>query len=140
MRDGVVHMKNVQIVDFRHFRHARRQCQIVWRILKQGILRDCDFVKEYPRLLSVQTDRLLISNEMHFMATLRQLDPEFRAHNSAATVCGITSDSDFHLFISLRSKPLTKHSFALISLGLLRPARRSRASRTSEKMVGSLMN
>jgi len=39
---------------------------------------------------------LLVCDEMHFMATLRQLNPEFRANNSAAAIRGITSYADFH--------------------------------------------
>jgi hypothetical protein len=57
-------------------------------------------MEEDAGLLGVEADGLLVSDEMHFMAALRQLNPELRAHNSAAAVRGITSDSYFH---SIRS-------------------------------------
>src|SRR5579872_6422953 len=118
MRDCIVHVQDIQVIDFRHFRHARGQRQIIRRILKQRILRHGNFMEEDAWLLSIEADWLLVSDEMHFMATLRQLNPEFRAHNSAAAVRGITSNADFHLVMSLRSKPLTKHSSTLASPAL----------------------
>ena len=50
-------------------------------------------MKKNARLFGIQADRLLIGDEMHFMAALRQLNTEFRAHNSAAAIRGITSNS-----------------------------------------------
>src|SRR5579871_280057 len=124
MRDCIVDVQNVQVIDFRYFRHARGQRQVIWRILKQRILRHRDFMKEDAWLLGVEADGLLVSDEMHFMATLRQLNAEFRAHHSAAAVGGITGYSDLHLVMPLRSRPLTKHPSTLASPALPLPARR----------------
>ncbi len=52
MRDGVMHVQQVEIVVFRHFRHARGQRQAVGRVLKQRIVGDFHFVivdaREFP--------------------------------------------------------------------------------------------
>src|SRR5579864_671126 len=126
MRNRVMDVQDVQVINFRHLRHARGQRQVIRRILKQRILRHGDFMKEDAGLLGIQADGLLISDEMHFMAALRQLNAKLRPHNSAAAIRGITSYADLHLVMSLRSKPLTKHSSTLAS-----PARRPWASRAS---------
>src|SRR6185312_510301 len=101
------------VVDFCHLRHARGQRQVIWRIFEQRILRNGYFMEKDVGLLGIQADRLLIRDEMHFMATLRQFDPELRAHNPATAIRGITSDAYFHLIMSLRSKPLPQHSSPL---------------------------
>ncbi len=45
MRNGVVHVQQIEIVNLRHLGHARRQRQIVGRIFEQRILRHFDLVK-----------------------------------------------------------------------------------------------
>src|SRR6185312_10572488 len=104
------------VVDFCHLRHARGQRQVIWRIFEQRILRNGYFMEKDVGLLGIQADRLLIRDEMHFMATLRQFDPELRAHNPATAIRGITSDAYFHLIMSLRSKTASTAFVAVKSL------------------------
>src|SRR5215831_15415843 len=61
-------------------------------------------MKENLRVLGVQADRLLVSDEMHFMPASRQLDPQLRTHHTAATVGGITGNSYFHDSCRLASR------------------------------------
>src|SRR6476619_4427923 len=53
-------------------------------------------MEENSRLLRVQANRLLVGDEMHFVAALRQLDSALGAHNAAAAIGGITGDAYFH--------------------------------------------
>src|SRR5712692_3111879 len=46
--------------------------------------------------LASQADGLGVGNEMNLVAALRQFQTQFRGHNAAAAVRGITGDPDLH--------------------------------------------
>src|SRR5580658_1793661 len=96
VRDGVVHVQQIEFVELRHLRHPRRQRQIVWRILKQRIARDLDLVIVDVRFWSGQTNGLRIGDEMNLVAAARELKAEFGGDNSAAAVSWITGDANLH--------------------------------------------
>jgi hypothetical protein len=60
-------------------------------------------MEEDARLLGIQTDRLLICDEMHFMAACSQFNAKFRADHTAAAVRGVTGYPYFHFFASLQT-------------------------------------
>ncbi len=96
MRDGVMHVQQVKIVNFRNLRHARGQRQIVRRIFEQRIARHFHFVIVNVGLRLGQPDRLRVRDEMHLMAALRQFQAQFGRHYTAAAVRGVTGYPDFH--------------------------------------------
>src|SRR5215467_7451723 len=96
MRNGVVHVQDIEVIDLRHLRHARGQCQVIRRVLEQRVLRNGDLVEENLRLLRVQPDGLLVCDEMHLMAARCQLDPKLGTDYSTATIGGITGDAYPH--------------------------------------------
>src|SRR5437879_5014221 len=96
MRNRIVHVEQVQRVDFRDFCHARGQSEIVWRILKKRILRDDHFMKVNSRMVFNEADRLGIGDEVDVVSALGELNTQLRRDDSAATVCGITGDTYLH--------------------------------------------
>ena len=95
MRNRVVDVQQVQLVVFRHFRHARGQRQAVRRILKQRISGNFHFVIVDARRAGIQPDGIGVGDEMHFVAAGGQLQAQFRGDNAAAAVSRITGDPDF---------------------------------------------
>ena len=96
MWNCVVHMQQVEVVDFCYLDHSRRQRQIVGRIFKQRISRYLDLVIADIRHQLCKADRLGIRNEVDIMAALRQLKPQLGGDHTAAAVSRITSDSYSH--------------------------------------------
>ncbi len=105
MGNGIVDVQQIEIVDFRHLGHARGQRQVIRRIVKQRIMRDLYLVIENVGLRSLQPERLRIGDEMNFVSALRQLNSQFRCNHTAATVGGITGNTDFHPGSRFRFQP-----------------------------------
>ena len=101
MGNGIVYMKHVKVIDFSHLCHAGRQRQIVWRIFKQRILRDRNFMKQDVGMVVVQADRLLVGNEMDLMPTGGKFNAQFRTDYAAAAIGWITGDPDLHKSLPL---------------------------------------
>ncbi len=96
MRNGVVHVQQIQVVIVRHLGHARRQRQAVRRILEQRIVGNFHFVIVDARSPRIQADRIRVGDEVDFVPALGQLQAQFGGHDAAAAVGGIAGDSDFH--------------------------------------------
>ena len=96
VRNRVVHVQQVEIVQLGDFSHARGQRQIVRRIIEQRIARHFDFVIVNVGFLAAQPDGLGIGDEMNLVAALGQFESEFRGHHAAAAVGGITGDPNLH--------------------------------------------
>src|SRR5579872_2887599 len=90
-------MQQVKGVELRNFRHARRQRQIIRRIVEQGIPRDLDFVVMNVRFLAPESDRLRVRNEMDFMRRVGELQSQLSGYNTATAVRRITGDPNFHV-------------------------------------------
>ncbi len=97
MRDGVVHVQQVEIVELRDLRHAGGQRQVVRRIVEQRIARNFHLVIVDVRFLAPQPDGLRVGNEVDFVSALRQFQAQFRGHDAATAVRRITGDSDLHV-------------------------------------------
>src|SRR5262249_36882810 len=96
----IVDMQNVELIDFRHFRHPRGQRQVIRRILKQGVLRDRYLVKENVRMVCAQADGLLVGNKVDLVPASGKLNSKLRADDAAATVSWVACDSDFHAYLA----------------------------------------
>src|SRR5262249_23806994 len=95
-----MNMQDVQVVNLRYLRHARGQREIVRRILEQRILRYSNFVEKNLGVAGVQSDGLLVSDEMDFMPAGSQLNAQLRSHHSAATVGWVACNPDFHAVLA----------------------------------------
>ncbi len=98
MWNSVMHVQQVELVDFGNLGHACRQRQVVRRILEQRIPRNFDLVIVNVGLRLSQPDGLRVRNEVDFMAALRQFESELRGDHTAAAVSGITRYTDSHGF------------------------------------------
>src|SRR6266852_7752583 len=96
MRDRVVHMQQVQVVEFRNFRHASSERKVVGRVIEQRITRHFHFVIMNVRLRASEPDGLRIGYEMDLMPPQTQLEAKFGGYDSASTVRGIAGNPDFH--------------------------------------------
>ncbi len=102
VRNRVVHVQQIEFVDLRDFGHARRQRQIVGRILEQRIARDFHFVIVDVGLRFGQANGLRVGDEVHLVTALRQFQAEFGGDHAAAAVGGITGDSDLQRLVGHR--------------------------------------
>ena len=96
VRNRVVHVQQVEIVELRDLCHARGQRQVVRGIVEQRITGDFHFVIVNVGFLAPQPDRLRVGNEMDLVAALGQFQAEFGGDDAAAAVRRITGDSDLH--------------------------------------------
>ena len=98
MRNGVMHVQDVEVIDLRHLRHARGQRQIVRRIFEQRILRNRNFMKQDVRMIAIQPDGLLVGNKMHLMSPGSKFNAQLRPDHPAASAGRIISNANFHTF------------------------------------------
>ncbi len=96
VRDGVVHMQEIEIVVGCHFRHARRKRQGVGRKLKQRIVGYGDFVIENIALPAAQAKGLRVGDEVHLMTARGEFNAKFCGDDATAAVGGIAGDADLH--------------------------------------------
>ncbi len=96
MRDGIVNMEKIQIVQLGNFGHAGSERKIVGRIVKKRVSGNLDLVIMNVGLGASQADGLGIGNKMNFMSALGQFQAKFGSHNATATVGGITGDPNLH--------------------------------------------
>ena len=94
--NGVVDVKQVELVIFGHFRHACGQGQIVGRVFEEGVIGDRHLVIENTFFAPGEPERLRIGDEVHLVAARRELNAEFRRDHATAAVGRITRDADFH--------------------------------------------
>ena len=76
MRDRIVHVQQIEIVELRDLCHAGRQRQVVRRIVEERITRDLDFVIVNVRFRAPQPDRLGVGDEMNFVTALSQFQAQ----------------------------------------------------------------
>ena len=96
VRNGVVHVQQIELVTLGHFRHARRQRQAVGRILEQRIVGDFHLVIVNARHIRVEPNGVGVGDEVDFVAARGQFQAQLRGDDAAAAVGGITGDADFH--------------------------------------------
>src|SRR5262249_50113984 len=98
-------------------------------------LRNRDLVEESPGLLSIQANGLLISDEMHLVVAVGELNAKLSADNAAASVGWVTGYAYFHYYLSLRSTPLASLPWLRSFCACLRPARQPQASRAGVRTI-----
>src|ERR1041385_1811995 len=96
MRNGIVHVQQIEIFVFSYCRHLRCQRQRVGLMLEQRIRHHLDFMKSHPLIQFSQARGQRGRDEMNGMAALRKLFPQLRTDDAAAAVSWIDCDSDVH--------------------------------------------
>src|SRR5437660_1594210 len=96
MRDGVMDVEQVPIVELSDLGHASRQRKIVWGVVEQGITRNFDFVIMDVGFGAPQPDRLGVGNEVNFVISLGQFQSQLGGYHATAAVGWITGDPDLH--------------------------------------------
>ncbi len=91
-------MEKIELVALSHFGHARRKGERIRRVLEKWIVRDLYLVVVNAGSIRIQADGVRITDEVHFMAAMRQLHAQFRRDNAAAAIGGIARDADPHGF------------------------------------------
>ena len=89
-------MQDVELMIAHDFVHPHREGEVVRRILEQRIASDVHLVEPDPRQKTRQTERLLIGDEVHFVAARGERDAKLRRDRAGATVGRITGDPDLH--------------------------------------------
>ena len=100
MWNGVVNVEKIERIELRDLGHARRQGQIVGRMLEERVVRDGDLVKMDIGLAARESERLRVSDEVDVVAARGEFNAEFGSDDSAAAVGGITGDADLHRSLS----------------------------------------
>ena len=94
MGDGVVNVKEVEVVGLDDLHHFARQDQLVWRVVKQGVFRHFHLVVEHPRVERPQPHRLVVRDEVHLMPLMGQGLAQFGGHDAAAPKRGVAHDAN----------------------------------------------
>ena len=96
MRNGVVHVQQVEPGGIGDFEHLYGESQRIGRVLEERIVGDLDFVKEDIFLGGVEAHGQGIADEVDFVAARGQLHAEFGGDDAGTAVRGIAGDADFH--------------------------------------------
>src|SRR5665213_861029 len=94
MRDRVVHMQQVELIELGHLCHARCQREIVRRVLEERILIHLDLVKANICLTAAQPEGRGRGDEVYFVSARGQFNTQLRRDDSAATVGRVAGDAD----------------------------------------------
>ena len=92
-------VQDVELVITHDFMHAHGEGQIVRRILEERIAPDIHLVKPDPWQETRQAERLLIGNEVHFVAARGERNTEFGRDGTRSTIGRIAGDPDLHVFL-----------------------------------------
>ena len=106
MRNGVVHVQQIERVSIRHVHHARSERQAIRRVLEQRVTGNFHFVIVDAGDAGVQAYGVGVGDEVDFVAARGQLHAELGGDDAAAAIRGIAGDADVHVF----SKACLKHS------------------------------
>src|SRR5512146_1635232 len=98
MWNRIVHVQEVELVEFSHFSHTRSQRKIVRWELKKWIVRNRNLVIEDALFAADQPEWLRIGNEMHLVSKCSKLNAQFGCHDARSAISGVTRDSNPHSF------------------------------------------
>ena len=115
MRDRIMHVQQIEIVQLRNFGHPRGQRQIVRRIVEQRVSRDFYFVVVNVRGRAIQPNRLGVGNEVNVVPALRQFEAQFGGNYTATAVGGVTGDADFQAVPHVHSMGKAGQGFGLMA-------------------------
>ena len=96
VRDGVVHVQQVELVALGDFGHARGEREAVGRVLEERVVGDFDLVIVDARGIGIEADRIGVGDEVDLVAAGGQFQAEFGGDDAAAAVGGIAGDADVH--------------------------------------------
>src|SRR5579859_609526 len=136
MRNGVMHVQQIQIISVGYFGHARCQGKAVGRILEQRIIGDFHLVIMDSWDVLVEPYRVGISDEVHLMPAVGQLQAKLGSDDAAAAVSGIAGNSDSHNFGIRLATPIWPCRFSS-GEATSPPPNQTRMESPSTRMVGS---
>ena len=96
VRDGVVHVQQVELVRQHHLVHPHGEREVVRRILEQRIAADVHLVEVDPRQERREPERLLVRDEVDLVAALRERDPQLGRDGARAAIGRVAGDPDLH--------------------------------------------
>jgi hypothetical protein len=106
MRNGVMHVENVERFGLKDLEHFGGERQRVRRVVKERVGNHLYFVKMDALTVEAQADRRSIANEVDVVAARGELDAELGGDDAGAAVSGVASDADAHggcfLVVSLK--------------------------------------
>ncbi len=94
--NGVVDVKQVELVILGYLRHARGQGEIVGRVLEEGVIGNRHLVIENALFAAGEAEGARIGDEVDLVTAGRELNAEFCRDHSAAAIGRITGDADLH--------------------------------------------
>ena len=97
VRDGVMHVHEVELLAHGHFMLLHRQRQRVrGRLLEQRILGLRDLVERDPLDVPTQPEWARVGDEVHLVAPARELEAELGRDRPRAAVGRVAGDADSH--------------------------------------------
>ena len=96
VRNGVVHVQEIERVELGDLGHARGKGEVVGRVLEERIVRDRDLVIVDVVLAAVEAEGLRVGDEVDLVAARGEFDAELGGDDAAAAVGGIAGDADLH--------------------------------------------
>src|SRR6056297_1443018 len=96
MRNGVVNMQYVKLLELDQVYHYVGQRQIVWRILKKRIAAQINFMKRDVCPECVEPCRARIAQDMELMPFVCEPFCKFRCNNTATAKGWIANNSNVH--------------------------------------------
>ncbi len=97
VRDGVVHMQDVEFFVIGDFGHLRRERKRVGRVrIEQRISGHSHFVKMNAFMKNVEARRQGVADEVNVVTAARQRDSELGGHHARAAKGRIAGNADSH--------------------------------------------
>jgi hypothetical protein len=89
---------DIEFLEARNLHHFARKSRGVQREFEKGIGGHLDFVIEDVSLVSVESHRHCIADEVDLVTLESKGFTEFGGNYSTASVCWVTNDADFHIW------------------------------------------
>jgi hypothetical protein len=96
VRDRVMNVEQVEVVELGNFGHARGKGEVVGRVLEEWVVGDGDFVETDVGFAAGEAEGRLVGDEVDVVAARGELDAELGGNDAGTAVGGIAGDADFH--------------------------------------------
>jgi hypothetical protein len=104
VRDCVVDVEEIEIIELGDFRHSRGEGEIVGGEFEERVIGDGNLVIEDAVVAAGEAKGLRVGDEMDFVALGGELDSELSGDDAGAAVGGIAGDADAHGASGLRAR------------------------------------
>jgi len=96
MRDGIMHVQQIDIIIHDHIYHGAGQRSFIRRVIEQRVSRYAHFMIKNIGMKLTQPHRLLVGNEMNLVSFVGQRFSQFCSQYTAAAKSRITDNSYAH--------------------------------------------